>query len=786
MKNKNLHKNPNLSYSLRTMLANICGKSLLIFSIIFVGLINLKNVSAQTVGCPNPPTPSNMTYSSNTTSVTIDFNNNFTNGTIPVGYSYKYKRPGYPWTSWVQKTTKPILISGLVAGKVYDIEVRTDCSSTSFSAPLVKTFPTKPDFYCPSPVFSISNKTTNGATITFNPAGLNASKYKYWYQEGTGSFGSSCNLPACTEVLSTATSNTITTLKSSTPYRVTVVADCELNGLSTSNTYAQGFTTLPAPVCPPPTGVYILSTSINEATVNFMHQAGQGITDFVYYYRTRPRTTITWSSWSNARTPVFHFNSSTIKEFTITGLSPMHDIEVKVASKCGSNPSIEVTAPWSFTKTPPCTTPTDLSVSNNTTGTSVTINFTTPLQTYEVSTWAPGQPTVSRGTITSNTTSPDKSISISTGIAPEITYTVLITSRACAGSAPGATTNFTPPRLCTTPANLQASNITKETARINFTSPVRFFDVHTRVNGTSSWVFNKAITYTTGGININKSTDITTGLAPLTKYDVRLTSTKCYGSSQGATTTFTTLGPCPAPTNLQKGNFSTASSCNFQFTLPANAPSTYKYLMSFKVGPGGSWINSIQVPKSFPNGTNYGTWQFNLSNYTSQQLFFRVHTICSGSPSGYSNVLIATIPSSKISNPGGEGDDLQLTEAETLSIQDDKTINEEVDIEYLNSEILSEEMLLNIENNTQANNVIIPFPNPIMAGEELQIDGISEGAAVSIYSLDGKLVINKILSDENQKKIKIPSDLPAAIYMIKLTTISGDVLFKKLAVTITN
>lgn len=79
-------------------------------------------------------------------------------------------------------------------------------------------------------------------------------------------------------------------------------------------------------------------------------------------------------------------------------------------------------------------------------------------------------------------------------------------------------------------------------------------------------------------------------------------------------------------------------------------------------------------------------------------------------------------------------------------------------------------------------NYFSAFPNPIEAGQELSIEGLSENSIISIYSLDGKLIGSINCSENNTLKYKIPSELQAAVYMIKIETDSGDVAFKKLIV----
>jgi len=185
--------------------------------------------------------------------------------------------------------------------------------------------------------------------------------------------------------------------------------------------------------------------------------------------------------------------------------------------------------------------------------------------------------------------------------------------------------------------------------------------------------------------------------------------------------------------------------------------------------------NSSFSPAIFQKLDHTGT-SINIGSLTpSATYYWKVRAKSSKMYGGWSSYTLVT-PAYKSTNPNSENDEMLLLGAGT--IPKEVIFNEDI--------VIEDESTLLLQNERITNEDIIPFPNPIMAGEELQIDGSSEATAVSIYSLEGQLVVNKIFSDENQWKIKIPTDLPAAIYMIKVTTKSGDILFKKLAVTITN
>ena len=372
-------------------------------------------------------------------------------------------------------------------------------------------------------------------------------------------------------------------------------------------------------------------------------------------------------------------------------------------------------------------------------------------------------------------------------------YQVKIKSNANCGSSASWSQSFnfySTPNLCNAPYGLYKSSIsfnsiTLNTANLSFIIPEYtnfsgFMVTCTdQVTGVSKDIFYNQPGSTTSA-TITKSFQLPNLLSSRNySFKVKLKCGTVFSAISSSYTFSTPPGPCNVP---QKPIVSskTNNSASFAVTIPPNSNYTgymveYKNLNTGFYGYRTYNIVGVALPNSH-------TKNFILPGLLSSNTYqCAVRLKCSNGNSTlspWSNSF--TTNANKAPTPNDE-----IT---ADSIQNEVIVNEAVVENEAEEIIVLDEgnEAFSIKNESIENQSIIPFPNPILAGEELQLDGLLEGASVSIYSLNGQLVVSEIFVDENQQKIKIPADLPAAIYLIKLTTLSGEVLFKKLAVTNTN
>jgi len=74
------------------------------------------------------------------------------------------------------------------------------------------------------------------------------------------------------------------------------------------------------------------------------------------------------------------------------------------------------------------------------------------------------------------------------------------------------------------------------------------------------------------------------------------------------------------------------------------------------------------------------------------------------------------------------------------------------------------------------------FPNPIIAGELLTVSGVPKSSVVSIYSLNGVLILSQNNNDSNQVQFNFPQGLIGSTYVVRVETSNGKTFFKKLLV----
>jgi len=191
----------------------------------------------------------------------------------------------------------------------------------------------------------------------------------------------------------------------------------------------------------------------------------------------------------------------------------------------------------------------------------------------------------------------------------------LLYSNGCNGSAPPP-----PPSVCSIPTGLNASNITDNSAVLNW-SPVAdasSYNVRARQTGTTTWA-----TGSTANTSINF-----TGISSCTDYEFQVESV-CLSASSGfsGSSTFTSEGcniSCDAPTGLFVSNI-TNKSVFLNWSAVGAATS---YEAQYREQGQSNWRNKTTSNTSVKvNGIKKGrTYEY------------RVRAICSGTPSDYSDI----------------------------------------------------------------------------------------------------------------------------------------------------
>lgn len=74
------------------------------------------------------------------------------------------------------------------------------------------------------------------------------------------------------------------------------------------------------------------------------------------------------------------------------------------------------------------------------------------------------------------------------------------------------------------------------------------------------------------------------------------------------------------------------------------------------------------------------------------------------------------------------------------------------------------------------------YPNPVLRGNLLKIDLEKELKSVSIFDLQGKLILQKTFNSKSNQYLKIPNNINAGFYLILLESLDGEKYASKLSV----
>lgn len=178
--------------------------------------------------------------------------------------------------------------------------------------------------------------------------------------------------------------------------------------------------------------------------------------------------------------------------------------------------------------------------------------------------------------------------------------------------------------VCNTPANLSVSNITTNSAQINWdtVSGAVNYTIEYKEASSSAWT----------GTSSTSNTNFTiTGLTGATNYDWQVRTNCSSGASAYTQSTFTTNTPCPAATSLNASNIK-LNSATLNWTAASGA---IDYIIEYKLSSSSTWLNAgttsntSLVIGSLISGTSYD-WQ--------------IKTNCSSGSSGFSQSSFSTAP----------------------------------------------------------------------------------------------------------------------------------------------
>ena len=414
-------------------------------------------------------------------------------------YTVQYKlSTASTWTSAGSTSSTTINITGLSANSNYVWTVKADCSAFAPNA----SFATTGTSGCPAPTnLSTTNITQTGATVNWGVV-TGATGYTVQYKTSTGSTWTSAN--------ATTTTFNLSGLTASTNYVWQVKASCS-SGYSTQ----ASFTTSGTTGCAAPTN--LTTTNITQTSASLNSGAVTGATSYTVQYR---RTSS--STWTSA--------NATTTTFNISGLTASTNYVWQVKASCSSGYSTQ--ASFTTSSTTGCAAPLNLNATSITsTGATLTwslvqgaTSYTLQYKTTSASTW-----------ITVNTTTPSKVLS---GLIANTGYTWQVKA-SCSGystSSTFTTTGAGGSSGCAAPTNMNAINITTNSATLTWTGPTNAttYTLRYRKVGFSGWSYVS---------NFNGTTRIISGLTSKSNYEWAVRASCSNGQISGfsVSRTFTTL-----------------------------------------------------------------------------------------------------------------------------------------------------------------------------------------------------------------------------------------------------
>lgn len=454
-------------------------------------------------GCVSSP---NLTTLPSPTTALVSWNN--VSGATTYRLEWKLAS-AINWNNSVDLTTTTYTISNLTANTAYHVRISSICG-TGTATPTNSLFTTATNSaVCSGPGNFTVLAGTNSASTTWS-AVPGAIYYRIQWK-----------LTSATNwnpLVSTVNPNyNIANLASGASYNVRVTTLCS-TGISAYTTST--FTTASnAASCGTPTNLTATPNS-SGAVLNWSSVAGANS----YSVQWKVSTVSNWNSGNNSASTAF----------TITGLNPSTDYNVRVAAVCNGVVSAYITTSFTTTTQGGCGAPASISIVPSTTTAQAGWAVVNGASAYQVqwktaasSTW---------GSLV-NTTSPQISIS---SLTASTQYNIRVRS-VCNGISSAFTNgSFTTTSgggggTCPTPGNLAASSVNPTSAMVSWSAVggAASYILRIRVQGATSWFAFTGITGT--GVTIQN-------MNPSTTYEVQIMS-NCgnNGSSNWSSVlTFTT------------------------------------------------------------------------------------------------------------------------------------------------------------------------------------------------------------------------------------------------------
>lgn len=508
-------------------------------------------------------------------------------------YTYRYRNVGSSTWTTANTTTNTVALSGLAAATNYEFQVQSDCGNSTTSA-----FSASSNFLtqaapCAVPVgLNSSAITYNSATLSWT-ASAGATGYTLQYRISGSSSWTILNTVQATK--------NISGLNPAEQYEFEVAADCGAGNISAFSATAN-FTTLAAP-CSVPVGLSAIVNSPNDANIAWTSVGGA--TAYTVQYRISGSST--WLSVP-----------STTNSAYLSNLVHSSTYEYQVQSDCGSSNLSAFSAIASLTTpVPPCNVATGVSATNITHNSAIldwiavsgAASYNVQYRIIGSSAWI----SVSGGSASSYTL---------TSLSPAENYEFRVQTVCQTGSqsAFSNTVQFmtdVPP--CNIPLGLAVSNITENSANINWTTfnGAIGYNIQYRALTTTSWT----------NVQSNSNSFSLTNLSPSTGYEFQVESncSSTITSGFGNPVQFTTDAlPCIAPSGLNATSVGSSSATLTWISL-SNATA---YIVEYRLSGAATW-----------NNINASTNSVSLTNLSPASSYeFQVQTICTSGNSSFSSV----------------------------------------------------------------------------------------------------------------------------------------------------
>jgi uncharacterized protein (UPF0303 family) len=339
------------------------------------------------------------------TSADIDF----TAGTNNTSYTVSYAPTAGGPTVTVASTTIPVSLTGLTAGTQYTVTVTPLCASGGTASPTSATFTTLTLPCAAVTGLNAVNVTTTTADVNFTP-GVNNTSYTVTYVPTAG------GTPVTVNPAPVASPVALSGLMPNTQYTVTITPLCASGGTAPASSFI--FTTQPLPlICGDVTGLQVTPLTGTTANVNFT--AGVNNTSY----------TVTYVPTAGG-TPVTVNPAPVASPVALSGLTPNTQYTVTITPLCASGGTASASTETFTTPVLPCGAVTGLQVTPLS-GTTASVNFTPGINNvnYTVS-YVPAT-----GGATQTVPSATTPVSL-TGLMPNTTYNVTVTSDCGAGTTP--------------------------------------------------------------------------------------------------------------------------------------------------------------------------------------------------------------------------------------------------------------------------------------------------------------------------------------------------------------